>query len=344
MRHPFRSRPLLPACLVLAGTLTLGVLVFLTQADAGPHPETPTQIPAGTPAPRLGNCWRVEDVKPGMKGFGRTVMKGTRVERFQAEVIGVLKNTSPGRDMVLCRLSGLDLERTGIIAGMSGSPVYLDGRLLGAVAYGWAYGKDPIAGITPFCQMHDFAESYELRDLAEQGKLPPGRRRPAGVPAGGRRHTLATPIAAGQSVFDSVTVSQDPDEDGKGKDELWLTPLRTPLAATGLTAHSLKLLRDRAPGLGLVPVQGGGAGARVADANKDVALEPGGPLAISLIRGDFDLSGIGTVTHLDGDRVYGWGHPFMSLGDCDFPLMTGFIHAVYPRQTVSFKIGSPLRA
>src|SRR5262249_46451463 len=171
-------------------------------------------------------------------------------------------------------------------------------------------------------------------------------RRPAGgasLPRG-RRHTLPVSVAAGASVFDSVTVSQDADGEGsKGKEEMWLTPLRTPLAATGMTAHSLKLLRDRTPGFGWVPVQGGGAGAKLLDSAKDVALEPGGPLAISMIRGDFDLSAIGTVTHIEGNRVYGWGHPFMSLGECDFPLMTGFIHTIYPRQTVSFKIGSPLR-
>ncbi|HKB38077.1 MAG TPA: hypothetical protein VKD72_16640, partial [Gemmataceae bacterium] len=144
--------------------------------------------------------------------------------------------------------------------------------------------------------------------------------------------------------FDAPSQSSPASGGGQGGgDELWLTPLRTPLVATGFSARSLSLLRERASGLGLVPVQGGGAGAKVLEAAKDVALEPGGPLAISLIRGDFDLSGIGTVTHIEGNRVYGWGHPFMALGGCEFPLMTGFIHTIYPRQTVSFKIGSPLR-
>jgi hypothetical protein len=339
-----RSPRLLPSLVVTATILTIGGVLFCM--SPGHPPEPAREAPAQGGARKTEPFWQVDDVKPGMKGYGRTVMKGTKIETFQAEVIGVLKNTSPGRDMVLCRLAGLDLERTGIIAGMSGSPVYIENKLLGAVAYGWAYGKDPIAGITPFCQMQGFAESYERRDLAEQGKAVPPGRRPAGgagLPSG-RRHTLPAPVAAGASLFDSVTVSQDAeDEGGKGRDELWLTPLRTPLAATGITAHSLKLLRERTPGFGLVPMQGGGAGAKVLETTKDIALEPGGPLAISLIRGDFDLSGIGTVTHIEGNRVYGWGHPFMSLGDCDFPLMTGFIHTVYPRQTVSFKIGSPLR-
>src|SRR5207248_8418361 len=127
------------------------------------------------------------------------------------------------------------------------------------------------------------------------------------------------------------------------EDGLWMMPLRTPLAATGFTAHSLALLRDRCRSAGLVPLMGGGAGEAVVNQERNTPLEPGGPLAVSLITGDFDLSGIGTVTHIEGNRVYGWGHPFMGLGSCDFPLMTGFIHTIYPRQTVSFKIGSPLR-
>src|SRR5262249_41027840 len=93
----------------------------------------------------------------------------------------------------------------------------------------------------------------------------------------------------------------------------------------------------------LMGVQGGKTTAGVAQEEKDAALEPGGPLAVTLISGDFDLSGIGTVTHVEGNRVWGWGHPFMSLGACSLPMCTGYIHAVYPRQTVSFKMGSPLR-
>jgi hypothetical protein len=283
-----------------------------------------------TAGPRPDAYWRVEDVRPGMKGTGRTVMKGVKVETFQAEVLGVLKNTSPGRDLVLCRLSGLDLEKTGVIAGMSGSPVYLDDKLLGAVAYAWAYGKEPIAGITPFCQMHGFVEAYERRDLAEEAEP--------------SRVGLAQPLRLGGKDFDAVTVSQGYDDPGpRAADELWLVPLRTPLAASGFTPHSLSLLRQRTGGMGLVPMQGGAAAANVMEEAKNAELEPGGPLAVSLITGDFDLSGIGTVTHIEGKRVYGWGHPMMGLGSCDFPLQTGYIHTIYPRQTVSFKMGSPLR-
>jgi hypothetical protein len=287
--------------------------------------------PVVVAAPKPDSFWQVDDVRAGMKGVGRTVMKGTKVEEFQAEVLGVLKNTSPGRDMILCRLSGLDLDKTGVIAGMSGSPVYIDGKLLGAVAYAWPYGKEPIAGVTPFVQMHSFVEAFERRDLAEQGK-------PTKV-------GLREPLTIDGKKYESVSVSDAFDAaEPTADDGLWMTPLRTPLAASGFTAQSLKLLRDRCAGFGMAPVMGGAVSAKVAEDVKDVALEPGGPLAVAMITGDFDLSGIGTVTHIDGERVYGWGHPFMSLGGCELPLMTGYIHTIYPRQTVSFKMGSPLRA
>jgi hypothetical protein len=276
--------------------------------------------------------WNVDDLRPGMKGVGRTVMKGTKVEPFDAEVLGVMKNTSPGRDMVLCRLSGLNLDKTGVIAGMSGSPIYIENKLMGAVAFAWPYGKEPIAGVTPFSQMHSYVEAFERRDLAE--------------PLKPTRVGLRAPLRVGGKSFDAVTVSQSFDAPAAPKDEdgLFLVPLQTPLSGSGFTPHALALLRDRVKGYGMLPMQGGGTTARVADEEKNAVLEPGGPLAVAMITGDFDLSGIGTVTHLEGNRVYGWGHPFMGLGSCEFPAMTGYIHTVYPRQTVSFKMGSPLRS
>jgi hypothetical protein len=289
-----------------------------------------TPAPPAHAGPKPDTYWRVDDVQVGMKGHGRTVLKGTKIEPFDAEVLGVLKNTSPGRDMVLCRLSGLDLDKTGVIAGMSGSPVYLEGKLLGAVAYAWPFGKEPIAGVTPFCQMHGYVESFERHDLIQSKEA--------------KRLGLRTPVEVDGLRFDTVTVSQDyAAPEPTSADGLWMVPLRTPLSATGFTPHSLSVLQERLKGTGLVPMVGGGATAKVAAKEKDVPLEPGGALAVAMIRGDFDLSGIGTVTHIEGNRVYGWGHPFMSMGTCDLPLMTGYIHTIYPRQSISFKMGSPLQ-
>ncbi len=284
---------------------------------------------ASTPGHKSDAYWQIDDLKAGMKGFGKTVMRGTKVENFDVEVLGVLKNTSPGRDMVLCRCSGLNLEKTGIIAGMSGSPVYINDKLLGAVAYAWPFGKEPIAGVTPFSQMHNYVLAFDDSDETN-------RKKPTRV-------GLNTPVTVDGLTFDSVMVAGSNPPAAKAADGLWMVPLQLPVAATGFTPRSLELLQQRFPGGGLVPVQAGGATARVAEEEKDAVLEPGGPLAVAMVTGDFDLSGLGTVTHIEGKRVYGWGHPFFGLGECEFPMMTGYVHTIYPRQSVSFKMGSPLK-
>ena len=290
-----------------------------------------TALPAlAQPLAKADTFWQIEEVKAGMKGQGKTVIKGTKIESFEAEVLGVLKNTSPGRDMILCKLSGAGLEKTGVIAGMSGSPVYVQGKLLGAVAFAWQFSKEPIAGITPFAQMQAFAANYEKKDLNEK------------VPA--KKVGLAAPVDIDGQRFLAATVSEDfeagPQREADG---LWMTPLRTPLAATGFTPRSLANLRTQLAGFGLVPMQGGGAAANIPEEERNIPLQAGGALSVAMVTGDFDLSGIGTVTHIEGKRVYGWGHPFFGIGPCELPLMTGYVHHIIARQTVSFKMGSPLR-
>jgi SpoIVB peptidase S55 len=289
--------------------------------------------------PQSTAYWAVDDVRAGMKGIGKTCVKGTKVESFDVEVLGVLRNTSPGRDMVLARLAGLNLDKTGVIQGMSGSPVYLEGKLLGAVAFAWPYGKEPIAGITPFVQMRDFVANYERRDLAEKGPS--------------RKIGLARPIVLDGQEYRDVTVSEgfddpagsgDPRRAPAAADGLWMVPLRTPLVTSGMSPRSLAVMRGELNRLGMVPMQGGAvAPANIADSERNVALEPGGALVAAMITGDFDMSGIGTVTYIDGKRVYGWGHPFFGMGGCDFPLMTGYTHMIMSRSSISFKMGSPLR-
>src|SRR5262249_34293172 len=158
-------------------------------------------------------------------------------------------------------------------------------KLVGAVAYAWPYGKDPIAGITPFAQMHGFVSSFEKRDLAERDKA--------------ARIGLKEPLRIEGRLFDTVAVAQSPGTpEPFHEDALWMTPLQTPLAATGFTPHSLKLLRDAFPSSGLLPVQTGISTAKAAGEAKDIKIEPGAALAVSLVTGDFDISGIGTVTHV----------------------------------------------
>lgn len=271
--------------------------------------------------------WNVDELRPGMKGYGLSVFLGSRLERFEAEILGVLKNTSPGRDMVLARLSGCGLEKSGVVAGMSGSPIYVEGKLVGALAFGWAFGKDPIAGITPFRQMADYAAQLEPEDgLWRSRRLP-----------------LSEPLRLGDERFAAAEVAGFGQPLAAAQPQtLVLQPLQTPLAASGFSAKTLERLEERFRGLGLVPMQMGGAAGHVKRAEA-APLRAGAPLAVALVTGDFDMSGVGTVTHLEGKRVYGWGHPFMSLGRCELPLFSAHIHTIYPRQTVSFKMGSPLK-
>lgn len=281
--------------------------------------------------PNANTYWKVDEIRTGMKGTGRTVMVGTKLEEFGAEVLGVLRDVSPGRDMVLCRLTGCNLEHAGIIQGMSGSPIYVDGKLLGAVAFAWEFAKDPIAGVTPFEQMVRYVRSNDRR-VAAESKAPPNLE--------GRATTsflLEGPDDASSPVtsLGPVAVSGGAVAD--------MRPIATPLAASGFSPRALAYLEEKLRPLGMAPMAGGGASRKILDEEGDKPLVPGSPLSIAMVTGDFDLSGIGTVTHVEGDRVYGFGHPMFSLGTCDFPMMSGYIHTVYPRASVSMKMGSPLK-
>jgi hypothetical protein len=289
---------------------------------------------AGEPDP--ATYWDVKDIRPGMKGKGRTVMVGMKLEEFEAEVLGVMRDVNPGRDMVLCRLRGCNLEHAGIIQGMSGSPIYIDGKLLGAVAYAWEFAKDPIAGVTPFSQMVQYVRSNDRRIAAEARDKAAGGRFEATT---GR----LTPWIEGLSGDESGLGSSMQPLPVSGGAMGGMTPIVTPLAASGFSPRALGLLADRLRPIGMAPMAGGGAPERIIREMGDRPLEPGSPLSIGLVLGDFDLSGIGTVTHVEGNRVYGFGHPMMSLGACELPMMTGYIHTVYPRASVSMKMGSPLK-
>lgn len=308
-------------------------IVVLTFGVSLCVPLVGSQSRAGEPDP--ATYWKVDDIRPGMKGTGQTVMVGTKLEEFGAEVLGVMRGVSPGRDMVLCRLTGCNLDHSGIIQGMSGSPIYINGKLLGAVAFAWEFAKDPIAGVTPFEQMVQYVRSNDRRVAAESrddGKL----AHPRAANWGG------SPLIDGLAGDDPATENHGPTAVSGGS-LAGMRPIATPLAATGFTPRALALLDERFRPLGLAPMAGGAASKQVVLEEGDKPLVPGAPLSIAMVTGDFDLSGIGTVTHVEGDRVYGFGHPMFSLGACEFPLMTGYIHTVYPRASVSMKMGSPLK-
>ena len=244
----------------------------------------------------------VSDIHRGMTGIGRTVFQGTRIDTFQVEILGVLKNVfGPKSDIILARLSGEPLEHTGVIAGMSGSPVYIDGKLIGAVGYSiGAFSKEPIAGITPIGEMMGILD-----------------RAPAD-----------TPFSTAERSPRNITSSDMPTA---------LQPVALPLMFSGFVPEVIADFRDELTRYGLLPVQGGGG----EDATLPSGLfEPGAPLGVQLIRGDLSITGIGTLTHRVGDRVVGFGHPMLFGGSTAMPMTAAYIHQVVSSQMLSFKLGS----
>ena len=251
---------------------------------------------------------------PGMKGYGLTVMRGTKVERFGVEIIGVLYNKLPGQDMIMIRCSGLNLEHSGIIAGMSGSPIYVQtkqgDRLVGALSYGFPFNKDPVAGVTPIADMLPELDRPVIKPPRNQRILPPPPARRASV-----------------------------DVPGYGKSQL--QPVAVPMAVAGFHPDAVKLMQEDFAPYGWTPLQTAGGGSAGIDM-KSPKLEAGSALSLSLVRGDMNISGIGTVTWVRGDRYIAFGHPFKGLGQVHMPVGGAHIVWVLASRSMSFKMGVPL--
>ena len=251
-----------------------------------------------------------DQVERGMIGFGLTVFQGTKIDTFRAEILGVMRNWAPKSDLIVARLSGGPLEETTVIAGMSGSPVYIDGKLIGAVAYGWRFSKEPICGITPIEEM--------IRTLDR------------GVDASPEMGALPPPSIPEIPVSPKIARA-----DGLGG--ATLIPLTPPLVLSGFDRRVVDRMAEELSGYGFAPAQGGAG----SDAErKDIPFRPGAALGVQFIRGDLSATGIGTLTYRDGDRVVGFGHPLFSSGGTDLPMTNAYIHDVIPSRMWSTKIGS----
>lgn len=250
---------------------------------------------------------------PGMKGYGLTVMRGTKIERFGVEVIGVLHNKLPGQDMIMIRCSGLNLEHSGIIAGMSGSPIYVKlptgDHLVGALSYGFPFNKDPVAGVTPIADMLPELDRPLIKPPRNQRILPARRSRRASV---------------------------DVPNYGSAR----MVPVTVPLSVAGFHPDVVDAMtKDFAP-LGWKPAQAAG-GAAPKDM-KSPPFAPGGAISLSLVRGDMNISGIGTITWVRGNRYIAFGHPFKGLGQVHLPVGGAHIVWVLSSRSMSFKMGVPL--
>ena len=269
----------------------------------------------------------LESIQPGQTGYGKTVFEGTRVDTFEVEILGVLKNVGPKQNMILARLSGGPIARTGVFAGMSGSPVYIDDKLIGAVAYAFPFAKEPFAGITPIREMVDiFKEKPETRPRRVHRVNPYKMYDVAQLPSFLSHFELPQFF-----VEPSLTRRQD-----LGR----LQPIATPLNLSGFSPRSIQQFSSQLQLLGLVPVRGMGT-ARM-EAYEDTPLQAGSTITVQLVRGDIDVSASGTATHIEGDRIYGFGHPFLSVGYTDLPLNKGAVLTIIPNLMTSEKVSATL--
>lgn len=253
------------------------------------------------------NFYPLSEVRAGQQGVARTVFQGTQIEELGVEVLGVLENVGPKQSLIIVRLSGEQVAKTGVMSGMSGSPVYIDGRLAGAIAFSFPFATDPLAGVRP---IEDMTAAASGSRAALDGSA-------ALLALQGRGETLLP--------FEPLSRSADA-----------LTRIATPVSFGGFSARTLDVFGDQLRALGLRPLQGIGGGQ--VDTDATAPIEPGSMISVGLIRGDMNVNAAGTVTYVDGERLYAFGHPFLSGGPARLPMMRSSVLASVPSLQNSFKL------
>ena len=333
-------RALVPAAALFALRLgacaILGVALFFSfgfprTATARPQPGETSAVLPGGPIETIPP----EKLVPGMKGYGVSDLgDGKGIQRFEVEILGILKRYAPRQDLVLARVSGAGLERTGIIAGMSGSPIYVEGKLVGALAYGWPFAKDATCGITPIQSMLDIRHA------------PPGPPVPIGGASGNRS---ASAGAGSLSTRDFVQAFSEGHFQERMED--LLKPLRA-VSASGMAALPIpvslagvaggKLFERVAETAGWVSAPSGSSvtPSAAAPGAPPARLYPGSAVAAQLLSGDMDLAATGTVTWVEGNSLLAFGHPFLSMGPVSMPMTQAEVLTVLPSLFRSFKFAA----
>lgn len=270
-----------------------------------------------------------------MKGYGLTVVKGHAVERFEVEVVGVIRNSGAGRSTIVAALSGLDLAQTGVVAGMSGSPVYLGGKLAGAVSSGWGFAKRTLAGITPFESMAGIVPESP----------PPSSRKVAATPFPERAALVARLASLGEEER-AEALRRTLLELAPAAPAGSAAPGLLSFVSSGLPAATVETFREALSRLGateanLALLGSAAAGTGTATTEPPPFLEPGGAVTAFLVRGDLNLGATGTVTEVFPDgRFVAFGHPFLGAGELELPVAPAEIVGVVPSLFQSFKLAN----
>jgi hypothetical protein len=254
----------------------------------------------------------LSQVQIGMHGVAYTVFQGVKPEPMDVEILGILRNmTGPKGDIILVRLHGAKPEFTGVVAGMSGSPVYIDGKLIGAISYRIGeFSKEPIAGVTPI---------EKMLEINEMDKSPSGDMSQASSNAQTPSATAGPGLAPQSSPYQ------------------YLRQIDTPLVFSGFTEDAVKRFSPQFAAAGIVPVMGVGS---ASDARQPEPIEPGSSVGAVLVRGDMDISATCTVTYIDATHLLACGHPLLNFGNVEMPMTKSTVLATLPSPSNAFKIAT----
>lgn len=273
---------------------------------------------AWDPAKYIG----IDEIQPGMKAYCLTCYSGTKIEKFEMNVVSIIRNYEPGRDSILVQGTDERFIHTGPVWGCSGSPVYIEGRLAGALATAYTYSKDPLYGVTL------------IKDMLKVDKADT-----SGPSATYQGYVLnfSEPIDFAR-IHKQITTPQF----SKPRTLTGMAALPCPLITSGLPAQVAEQLNESVEPFGLAVVSGTGGGI-AANIDMDVQLAPGACLAVPLVSGDISMEAIGTATEVVGDKVYGFGHSFLGYGPVNLPMATGQVHTVVSSVARSIKLASAIK-
>lgn len=280
----------------------------------------------------------VSEIKPGMKGYGMSVFRGTTPERFEVEILGTLDGfQNPKQSIIIARLSGPLVDRTSVFAGMSGSPVYIDGKLVGAVAYAFPFEKEPIAGIQPIRNMIDVIEEGRREEPRSSSSSPVSFKTLVSQAAmsnfgGAANERVAAQVGPRVAANPALAplVGQT------------IVPIATPVTFSGFSQAAVETFGDDLKKLGILPIAGVGGGSSLSPMTPatENTLAPGTSVSVQLVRGDFTIDASGTVTYRDGDKIYAFGHPWLSSGRTAWPMAESSVVTVVPNLNNSFKLAA----
>jgi hypothetical protein len=318
-----------------AHILNFFIVVSLSVISIYGQLSTPAKFEPEKSAASAVELFPLSELKEGMRGVARTVFRGSEPEEFSVEILGVLPGgIGPKQDLIVGKISGGGADRTSVFAGMSGSPVYIDGKLVGAISYSFPFSKESICGITPIQQM-----------IAIFEQKPASVAKPSEPKALSFAELASTTLELPGEIGTGIAAFSGGIADSKlaAVSGQSFQPIATPVTFSGFSQRTLDVFAPQLMRVGLMPVSAAGGTSTIrpmkpADAT---TLVGGDSVSMQLTRGDYSLAASGTVTFRDGEKIYAFGHPFLSLGTSDLPMSESHVVTVIPNLNNSFKLAVP---